>query len=184
MIRGTTLILALLLLLAAAGCTVTGDINSNPNPADTTDDAQIYAAAILEIHSFARSSSMVYLVTTTDDLAYADAPVAPSQKLPADLQEAITAELAGEPYELIWIEAFDDAPIGPINPENAEGWHIADGDGIIITLGNIHPQDDNSVQLSFFMTCADLCGIGKTFVLNQSFKNWHITGSVGPEIAS
>jgi hypothetical protein len=34
------------------------------------------------------------------------------------------------------------------------------------------------------MTCADLCGIGKTYVLNQSFNNWYVTGSVGPEIAS
>ena len=184
MIRGTTLLLALLLLLAAAGCTASKDTNDDSTPADTNDDAQIYAAAILEIHSFARSSGQVYLVATTNDLVYAGAPTAPSQKLPADLQEAITAELAGEQFELIWIEAFDDAPIGPINPDSAEGWHIADGDGIIITLGNIHPQDDDSVQLSFFMTCADLCGTGKTFVLNQSFNNWHITGSVGPEIAS
>ncbi len=184
MIRGTTLLLALLLLLAAAGCTVTGDTKDDPNLADTTDDAQIYAAAIPEIHSFARSSGLVYLVTTTNDLVYVDAPTAPSQKLPADLQEAITAELADEPYELIWIEAFDDAPIGPINPQSAEGWHIAEGDGIIISLGNIHPQEDGSVQLSFFMSRADMYGVGKTYVLNQDYNNWHVTGSVGPEIAS
>jgi hypothetical protein len=170
--------LALLLILAAAGCTANEDTNDDPNPADTIDDAQIYAAAIPEIHSFARSSGVVYLVTTTNDLVYIDAPTAPSQKLPADLQEAITAELADERFELIWIEAFDDAPIDPTNGQ------IAEGDGIIITLGNIHPQDDGSVQLSFFMTCADMCGIGKTYVLNQYSNNWHITGSVGPEIAS
>ena len=184
MIRATTLLLALLFLLAAAGCTVIEDTNDDPNPADTNDDAQIYAAAIHEIHSLARSSSLVYVVTTTDDLAYAGAPTAPSHKLPADLQEAITAELAGEQFELIWIEAFDDAPIGPINPDSAEGWHIADGDGIIITLGNIHLQDDGSVQLPFFMTCGGLCGIGKTYVLNQVDRVWQITGSVGPEIMS
>jgi hypothetical protein len=184
MMRVTTLLLALLLLLAAAGCSAIEDTNDNSKPADANDDAQIYAAAIREIHAIARSSGVVYLIATTDDLSYGDAPAAPAQELPADLQEAITAELAAEPYELIWIEAFDDAPIGPIDPQIAEGWHIAEGDGIIITLGNIHPQDDGSVQLSFFMTCADTCGSGKTYVLNRYFSNWHVTGSVGPEIAS
>ena len=178
MTRVTTLLLDLLLLLAAVACTATEDTNGDPNPAGTSDDALIYAAAIPEIHSFARSSRVVYLVATTDDLVYGGAPVAPAQKLPADLQRAITAELAAEPFELIWIEAFDDAPIDPANGQ------IAEGDGIIITLGNIHPQDDGSVQLSFFMTCADMCGSGKTFVLNQYDNNWHITGTVGPEIAS
>ena len=184
MMRVTTFLLALLLLLAAAGCSATEETNEDPNPAGANNDAQIYAAAIREIHSLARSSGLVYLVTTTTDLSYADAPAAPAQKLPADLQEAITAGLAGEPYELIWIETFDDAPIGPIDPQIAAGWHIAEGDGIIITLGNIHPQNDGSVQLSFFMSCADTCGVGKTYVLNQNFGNWQVTGSVGPEIAS
>ena len=184
MIRVTTLLLALLLLLAAAGCAMTEDVNDDPNPAGTDDLAQIYAAAIPEIHAYARSTSLVYLVTTTEDLACCDAPVAPSQKIPTELQEAITAELAGEPYELIWIESFDDAPKGPIKPDSEDGWIIAEGDGMVITLGNIHPQEDGSVQLSFFMTCADVCGAGKTLVLNQQYNNWHVTGSVGPEIAS
>jgi hypothetical protein len=170
--------LALLLLLAAAACAATEKTDDDPIPADTSDYAQIYAAAIREIHAIARSSDVVYLVTTTEDLVYADAPTAPSQKLPADLQGAITAELADERYKLVWIEAFDDAPIDPTNGV------IAEGDGIVITLGNIHPQEDGSVQLSFFMTCADMCGFGKTYVLNQNQGIWQIIGSVGPEIAS
>lgn len=131
-------------------------------------------------HSFGEPPGwpLVYVVTTTQDLAMVDAPTAPSQKLPADLQEAIKAELADEPFELIWIEAFDDASIDPTNGQ------IAEGDGIIITLGNIHPQNDGSVQLPFFMTCGGLCGIGKTYVLNQISDVWQITGSVGPEIMS
>ena len=182
--RVRTILLALLLLPAVAGCTASEETNDDPNPAGANDDAQIYAAAISEIHSYARSSGLVYLLTSTEDLSYADAPAAPARNIPVDLQQAITAELAGEPFELIWIESFDDAPIGPINPQSAAGWHIAEGDGIVISLGNIHPQEGGSVQLSFFMTCADLCGVGKTYVLNQSNGNWHVSDSVGPEIAS
>lgn len=184
MIRVTTLLLALLFLLVAAGCTATEDTNDDPNPANTNDDAQIYAAAIRQIytvdHSFGKPPGwpLVYVVTTTHDSAMVSAPTTPSQKLPADRQEAITAELADESFELIWIETFDDAPIDPTNGQ------IAEGDGIIITLGNIHPQDDGSVQLPFFMTCGSLCGIGKTYVLNQIYDVWQITGSVGHEIMS
>ncbi|MFC1921658.1 hypothetical protein ACFLY4_00070 [Chloroflexota bacterium] len=89
--------------------------------------------------------------TTIQDSGMVDAPTATLQKLPTDLQEAITAELADELFELIWVEAFDDASIDPTSGQ------IAEGDGIIITLGNIHPQDDGSVQLPFFMTCGDCC---------------------------
>jgi hypothetical protein len=184
MMRETVLILAVLLLLAAAGCTATEETNDDPDAADTNDDAQIYAAAIRQIydvdHSFGDPPGwpLVYAVTTTTDSAMVDTPSAPSQKLAADLQEAIAAELANEPFELIWIEAFDDAPIDPANGQ------ISDGDGIIITLGNIHSQDDGTVQLPFFMTCGGLCGIGKTYVLNQVDGVWQIFGSVGPEVVS
>ena len=61
---------------------------------------------------------------------------------------------------------------------------MAEGEGIIISLGNIHAQDDGSVQLHFFMTCGGLCGIGKTYVLTQVDGAWQVTGSVGPEIMS
>jgi hypothetical protein len=176
--------LALLLLLAAAGCTATEDTNDDPNPADPNQDAQIYAAAIREIHSITPSRGLVYVITTTEDYTIFDAPTAASQLLAADLQEAITAQLADEAYELIWIAAFDDAPIDPPNWRDAEGWRIADDDGMIITLGNIHPQDDGSVQLSFFMTCADMCGIGKNYVLKPDNGGWRVTDSVGPVIAS
>ena len=178
------ILLILLLILAAAGCMTTDTPKNGPNPINIHDKAQIYAAAIREIHSYARSSTLVYVVTTTEDMAIFDGPIDPSQKLPDDLQEAIMAELAEETYELIWIEAPEDAPTSPINPETGDGWKIAEGEGMIITLGNIHPQEDGSVQLSFFMACADVCGIGMNLVLNQDYDNWHVSGSVGPEIAS
>ena len=47
MIRVTTLLLALLLLLATTDCTATEDTNN---------DAQIYAAAIREIHAITPSA--------------------------------------------------------------------------------------------------------------------------------
>jgi hypothetical protein len=192
--RTAILLITLLLLLAAAGCATTGDTNDapaptgnsagEPGPEANTGEAQIYAAAIRQIytvdHSFGESPgwSQVYVVTTTDDSAMIDAPKAPPQVLPADLQQGIAAELGDLPFELIWVDSAFEAPTDP-----ADG-SVAGGDGIIISLGNIHPQDDGSVQLPFFMTCGGLCGIGKTYVLAQAGDAWQVTGSVGPEIMS
>ena len=174
------ILLAFIFVLALSGCGQGGA----SGVLDKAEAGQIYAAAVSEIyhvdHSFGEAPGwpLVYVVSTTDDSAMVDAPTAPSQTLSAELQEAITAELAEDPFELIWIEEFDEAPIDPTNGQ------IAKGEGIIITLGNIHPQDDDSVQLPFFMTCGGLCGIGKTYVLTQVNGVWSVTGSVGPEIMS
>lgn len=182
----------LVLVLAVAGCTATADTNETvtptgigeQTPAAGNDAAQIYAAAIREIytvdHSFGEAPGwpLVYALTFTDDSTMFDGPKAPSETLPATLQEAIAAELSDLPFEMIWIDDFDEAPIDPTDGS------VADGQGIIITLGNIHPQDDGSVQLSFFMTCGGLCGIGKTYILNQVGDAWQVTGSTGPEIMS
>lgn len=109
---------------------------------------------------------------------------APPQLLITDLQGTITEELADELYDLIWIEAFDNASCDFINWREAEVWRIADGDGMIIASGNIYYQEDGSAQLSFFMTCAQMCGIGKNFVLEKHNGVWLVIVSVGQEIAS
>lgn len=197
-----TFLLALLLLLAVTGCAGAGDADetaapdggaggtpTSDEPMDQpelsgSDEAQIYAAAVRQIynvdHSFGQPPGwpLVYLVGNTDDSMMPDAPAAPPQRLTDGVQEAIVTGLADQPFEVIWIDEVDEAPIDPTNGQ------VAEGDGIIITLGNIHVQDDGSVQLPFFMTCGGLCGIGKTYVLNQVGDAWQVTGSVGPEIMS
>lgn len=184
--RATKLAMVLFMILAATSCAAPGSREGSPNPTGLGDDetAQIYATAIVEIctvdHSFGESPRwpLVYLLSNTDDLAMTGGPIAPSQTMTAELQEAITAELASQPFELKWIADMNEAPIDPNNGQ------VAQGEGIVITLGNVHPQTDGSVQLSFFMTCGGLCGIGKTYVLNQVSGSWKVTGAVGPVIMS
>jgi hypothetical protein len=119
MMRVTKLLMALILLLIAiADCSGAAENNDDPLPDSIGKDVQIDATARREIHSSARSSDLVYEVTTTEDLVHANALPLPSQKLPAELQQAIPVELTGETFELIWIEAFDEAPIGPIDPQS------------------------------------------------------------------
>jgi hypothetical protein len=170
--------------LAVAGCTAADEPTGDPVPADSGDEAPIYAAAIRQIytvdHSFGEPPGwpLVYAVNSTDDAVMPDAPVAPSQDLAPELQAAIQAELVDQPFELIWIDSMDEAPIDSNNGQ------IAEGESIIITLGNIHPQNDGTIQMPFFMTCGGLCGIGKIYILSQVDGAWRVTGSVGPEIMS
>jgi hypothetical protein len=182
--RAKPFLMALLIMLVVAGCAASDDPGDEPGPTDTTSDAQVYAAAVRQIytvdHSFSEPPlwSLVYLVSTTNDSVMLNAPTGPPQSLPTALQNEIRAELVDLPAEVIWIDGLDDVPIDPA------GGRIAQGEGIIITLGNIHPQKDDSVQLPFFMTCGGLCGIGKTYILNLRGGAWQVTGSVGPEIMS
>ena len=107
MMRVTKLLMALLLLLIAmADCSGAAETKDDLVPAGN-DNVQIFT----------------------------DTPLDPLQKFADDLQEAIPAELTAEKFELIYIEGFDKAPIGPIDPQRAEGWPVVDGEGIIITLG-------------------------------------------------
>jgi len=182
--KATTFLLALLYLLGVTGCTAADESTGDPGPSDSGDDAQIYAAAIRQIytvdHSFGQPPGwpLVYVVNSTDDAVMSYAPAAPSQDLAPELLAAIQTELVDEPFELIWIDNVDEAPIDLSNGQ------VAEGEGIIITLGNIHPQNDGTIQMSFFMTCGGLCGIGKIYIMSQVDGAWQVTGSVGPEIMS
>lgn len=154
-----------------------------PEPLSGSDMGQIYATAVRQVytvdHSFGGDPpdfSLVYIVTTTDDGSMLDAPVSAPQKLSAELQQAIAAGLTDLPFEIKWVESFDDVPVDPNNGQ------IAGGEGIVITLGNILPQDDDTVQLPFFMACGGLCALGKTYVLDEVGGQWQVTGSVGPEV--
>jgi hypothetical protein len=162
--------------------TVTVPVDT-PEPVSSDDARQIYATAVRQVytvdHSFGGDPPdfpFVYIVTTTDDGSLLDAPATPPQKLSAELQQAIEAGLTDLPFEIVWVESLDDVPVDPNNGA------IAGGQGIVITLGNILPQNDGSVQLPFYMVCGGLCALGKTYVLNQIDGVWQVTGSVGVEI--
>ncbi len=154
-------------------------------PMSGYEAGQIYAAAIRQMYtidfSFGEPGEppefpLVYIVSTTDDGTLLYAPATPAQKLAPKLRQAIEAELADMLFEIIWVESFDEAPVGSSNGM------IAEGQGIVITMGNILPQEDGTVHLPFYMLCGSLCLSGKTYVLEEVDGGWQVTGSVGAEI--
>jgi hypothetical protein len=138
----------------------------------------VYAAAIHRVYNIDSSFGdgpefpLVYLISTTDDGAGLDVPLTAPQTLSADLQQALTAALADQPFEIIWVPRVDDVPL------DGQG-RIADGEGIYIILGNILPQADGRVHLPFFMVCGPLCLTGKVYVLSEVEGTWQVTGDTG-----
>ena len=154
-------------------------------PLNAADAAEIYAAAIRQMysvnHSFGQPGEtpefpLVYIVSTTDDGTLLLAPATPPQEIEPKLQQAIETELEDMLFDIIWVESFDDAPLDSSNGT------IAGGQGIVITLGNILPQEEGTVHLPFYMVCGSLCVSGKTYVLAETTGTWQVTGSVGVEV--
>jgi hypothetical protein len=163
---------------------------NTPTPTTTppvSSDSAIYAAAIRQMitvdNSFGDGPpsfwTTVYVLSITDDT-----PVGPPEAEPnpivisADTQQAITDELVDLPLDTLWIASRKEAP-----PET-DGGLINEGHAVIVTLGNVHMQEDGSAQVFVWLYCANLCGVGKTYVLEQINGTWQVTGDTGPTIMS
>jgi len=184
--------LAILLTACAASASPTPTLLS-PGPASHTatgienDDSAIYAAAIRQMitvdNSFGDGPpsfwNTVYVLSTTDDT-----PVGPPEvesnpiAISANTQQAITDQLADLPLDTLWIASKNEAP-----PET-DGGLINEGHAVIITLSSIHRQEDGSAQVFVWLYCANLCGIGKTYILEQIRGTWQVTGDKGTTIMS
>lgn len=167
------------MLIFAVGC------SSSPVEISTESKLIIYKAVITEAyfvdHSFQQPPmwSTIYVHRITEDLILEpDAPRSDSQLISNEIQQGLTTGLDNIPADIFWI---GDASEASIDPQNGQ---ILDGRGVILTLGNIHLQDDGSVWVSFWLQCGSLCGIGKTYVLEESNGGWQVTGSTGIDIMS
>ena len=144
------------------------------------DRVAIYAAVVRQLytvdHTFGDQPPnfpVVYLVRTTDDsVGDPDAPRTGPSALPESVQTAIVAALDDLPAEFRWV----DDPDQVLRENNTD--RVADG-GAIVTLGNIHVQDDGSTLVSTKLFFAMLGAIGKTYVLEQADGVWLVTGDTG-----
>jgi hypothetical protein len=56
-----------------------------------------------------------------------------------------------------------------------------DGKSALITLGNIHVQEDGSVHVSASLYFASLGATGKTYILKKVDGKWVVDGKTGAE---
>ena len=175
----------LLLALLVVGI-FSSSCSSSQRELTEDDQVGIYAAVVRQIyyvdHGFQQPPawSRIYVPRTTNDLQIdPDAPFSQPKLLPTDLQNDLASAISDLPTELIWVEDPDIEVL-----TDAETGLIMDGKGITLTLGNIHVQEGGSVLVSYWLYCGYVCGIGKTFVVEEVDGSWQVTGSTGVEIMS
>lgn len=171
--------LLILLLIALSACTPDGE------PAGPAlDEAQIYSAVIREqvtvddTFGGGLQPAVLYILSETNDAA-GDPGIKETapRTLPAELQTAITEQLADLNTEIIWVASRDEVPIDEdtgrvLTPDGAE-------DGALVTVGNIHEGEDDTLLVSSSIYVAGLAAGGQTYVLEEIDGVWTITGTTG-----
>ena len=146
---------------------------------DEQTEADIYAAVVHQLytrdHSFGEAPNFpnIYLVEATNDtVGDPDILQAPSRRLPESIQVTITAALDDLPTKVKWAEDFLEVP-----RDNKTG--VVKGNGAIITLGNIHFQEDGTAFVSASIYIANLAASGRTYIVERIDGVWQIVGDTG-----
>lgn len=152
-----------------------------PARLDVDNETGIYAAVIRQMyevdHTFDQAPNfpVLYLVQQTNDrIGDPNVPVLETVELDQNLRDNITLALADLPTEVHWVATFEDVPT-----DDKTG--AVTGEGAAIRLGNIHIQDDGSVQVSASLYFASLGATGKTYILAYQNGAWTVTGTTGVE---
>ena len=167
-----SLLLTLVLLIA---CGTTPPSLSD----EEQDQVDIYAAVIRQLytvdHTFGEPPNfpVVYLIrATNDNVGDPDIPQNPSSLISGAIQESIVTVLDDLPTDFIWVDDRGEVPI-----DSSTG--IVEGDGAIITLGNIHYEGDRTVKVSASIYIANLAAGGLTYIIEYVYNEWRITGDTG-----
>lgn len=140
--------------------------------------AEVYAAVVKQLyyldHTYSETPNfpVIYLVEMTDDSA-GDPSItsSPSNAIPSEVQEIIEKRLLDLPAEVRWTADAEDVPRDPETQMVAEN-------GALITLGNIHLQEEQLLVAGSIET-GMLSGGGRTYSLENLDGQWQITGFVG-----
>ncbi|MGC9522623.1 MAG: hypothetical protein ACP5HG_12165, partial [Anaerolineae bacterium] len=96
----------------------------------------------------------MHILTRTDDQAgNLTGPQSESEALSEAVQDGVTEALSDLPTTVVWVEAREEVPMTE-PPERMEG------NGAIITLGNIQPQDEDAVHVGVSIWVAMLAAGG------------------------
>jgi ABC-type transport system involved in multi-copper enzyme maturation permease subunit len=145
------------------------------------EQAQIYAAVIRQMytvdHTFGDQSpgwKNIYIVTVTDD-SIGDPSVEQddSAAISQPILGAVVEKIKDLPVAINLVESRDTAPV------DAQNGSIDHGEGVIFTLGNIHPMKDGSVQVSASLYFNNMGSWGRTYILSKVDGAWQISGTTG-----
>lgn len=144
------------------------------------DQAAVYTEVIRQLytvdHTFDQRPNfpILYLVRITDDgVGDKSAPHSQADHLSASAQAAMAHALQDLPTEIVWVDTDEEVPCSD------DG--TVKGGGAIITLGNIHLQEDGSTLVSASLYGAPVAGTGKTYVLEKVNGHWQVAGDTGAQ---
>jgi ABC-2 type transport system permease protein len=149
------------------------------------DRVAIYAAVVRQLYCVDHTSDVapeweaVYLVEVTDDSVGGDPNLARGEAmvLPDTLRAELVAQLAADmPAAFTWVSAREEAPL--------DDQGSVEGNGVVITLGNIHVGGDGSVLVAGSLYFASLGARGRTYVVSQIEDCWQVTGDTGVQWSS
>jgi len=171
-------LIALSLTLALSTLTACATPVSNL-PEDDQAKAAIYAAVVRQLYTVDHNHSeppnfpIIYLVETTDDsVGDPDAPKTKSNVLLRSEQEATTDALEDLPAEFVWVSDSSEVPL-TVTSDRVEG------NGAIITLGNVHFQEDESALVSASIYITNTAAGGLTYIVERIDGVWHVVGDTG-----
>jgi hypothetical protein len=178
---GVAMLVVLALALILTGCGFLGARagTSDESKLEDADSVAIYAQIIrrlaTEDDTFGGSLNprTLYVIRATDDAA-GDPMSGQSESvlLSETAQTAITEALSDLPAEIVWVDSRDEVPLDEERHAVIEG-------GAVITVGNVHPQEDGTVHVAGSIWIAMLAAGGQTYVLEQIDGAWMITGTTG-----
>ncbi len=165
--------LSLILILSAITACTTPTVTLPTLSADEQTEADIYAAVVRQVcTSESPSFSKIYLVEATDDsVGDPDISQTEPERLSESVQETITAALDDLSAEFVWVGDFSEVPLNSNSGVR--------GNGTIITLGNVHFQEDGTVLVSASYYRGNLGAGGQTYIVEQINSTWQVVGNTG-----
>ncbi len=138
------------------------------------DESVIYATIIHRIYTKHdttgenRQPFTLYLITRTDDsTGEPEIEQLEPVQLAQETQIVIEQRLSDLPTDIVWADSFDDVVLDPDTGQVM-------GDGLIITLGSIHPQPGGTVRVPVESYFANLGAEGRIYLLKQDRGEWTI----------
>jgi len=113
----------------------------------------------------------VYLLAVDDAETGAIPYVSKARSVLAPVQQGVLAALTDLPAQFRWIASAGEVP--------RDNHNVVQGNGAIITLGNIQVQDDGTVQVAASIYVGMLAAGGQTYVLERDDGTWKVTGTTG-----
>lgn len=165
-------------LVLSIGFLIYSNLTSAENISEA-DQVAIYTAVIHQQYTVddtfggSLNAPVTYIINTTNDAIGDPAgDKADPVTLSDSVQHQITANLSDLPTQIVWVNSSSQVPI-----DTQTG--IVEEDGVIITLGNIHPKVDGSVHVPASIYIANLAAGGQTYVLHTSGESWIVKGTTG-----